>query len=302
MKIISVFLFCALNSILVGVFGIYSRNIDDGVFNFGNRYLCRDISFNSSSFLEGSLDSRTFNMVSRKLESVRGQPIERLPQFWSRYPFFEQLSHDFNSKAYLSNNICEKELLWQISLSFYPWNIFAIKNYAFELEDSNFALASKSLLDFCWLDSGNKGCLFQRLFSTNWFFSDALTSFNNHIQFLADLGAMMLRNPSDAESSCITLDQLSSEFREWQSNFNHLGYASNTLISLYHTIFHSLFNTTPYCANEVESRVSSSSPFQTSPSTNSMKLQRIRVGIIGERDGNSSPLLFFMVIILLFSL
>lgn len=183
-----------------------------------------------------------------------------------------------------SNTI--KEIFWQTSLALFPWNMAATKNYGFALEWIGEIDVAESLYRQCVQLSNDRGC------SSNLEFLCPLPARLSSVHDIYIVFHYILKKTyttlHSSELSIVTDDANPfNSLREIQSQYQYLGVSCGLLSVLYRklTNFHFLTSLS-YVSSYLNVNKLSLPRFDG----------RLRLGIVSEQEGNSSPALCFMVL------
>ena len=258
------------------------------------------------------LPVRETNQAVRHMLSSWGMSLNIAATFANRNASLERLSHDINSCS-VSPALDEvgKELLYNVALAVWPWNVYASKNLAWTLEWEGSARIARSLYAQAAQITGDMGSLFHGVFVSPPLLWDEEEALSAHLKVLSD-AHLLLTAILKGQHRHVTTDP-SLIIREYQLCWQYTGVSPGVISQVYGIVLRHMFSYLSFADPFVKRRlpldavVSSSSweaenDGQHVSSISSSTRRTLRVGIVSEHEANSSPGLCLMSILAKLSL
>jgi len=259
------------------------------------------------------LPVRETNQAVRHMLASWGMSLNTAATFANRNGSLERLSHDINSCS-VSPLLDEvgKELLYNVALSVWPWNVYASKNLAWMLEWEGSARIARSLYSQTAQITGDVGSLFHGVFVSPpllWNEEEALSS---HLKVLSD-AHLLLTAIVTGQHRHVTTDP-SLIIREYQLCWQYTGISPGVISQVYGIVLRHIFSflsvADPFVVKRrpsldaIVSNIAGEAQVDDKQliSSNSITRRTLRVGIVSEHEANSSPGLCLMSILTKLSL
>ena len=212
----------------------------------------------------------------------------------------KQLAHKTNECAFeLDEKIYakEREILLQLGLSLYPWNLYVLKNLGFMYEVYGATEASRTLYKSCFQLTGNVGCkLHSLVVSPPLFWNDAQTQ-EWYIQLVTALYSALRQSYRLGATSSLSSEDENEEystpiyeFRNVPHNAQYIGYSPWVIYELLGTLMQKSFPVLQQYHKGNEIPIIPFTNRSISNYDNKVIIKKkIRIGLVSEEYSNSSP-------------
>lgn len=248
-------------------------------FQFGNMYLSsspikyENILIEIQSCIE---DQNLMYKALNKYLSSFNKTLEQLTQE-SNEIIIQQYEIDLSNQLNLcsADSKYQREIFYQASLVVWPGNYITAKNYAFMMEIEGYYSQAHSIYQTCYLLSKDPGCHLHMVSSCPIVsYSIAQTQFI-YIHMLQEYFKLLRFTQPRSDEEFAPLNQGYNILRELPINLQYLGYNTGMLYELFQR---SLLAYYPQLERVLIPQVRSE-----------VRLSKLRIGIVAEYLGNSSP-------------